>query len=132
MIAQAGAFGVFIFRFLERLLIPTGLHHVLNGIFRTTAIGGVYEGVEGCLNIFLQYVGKVDIATLAPFTKFLGQGKMPYMMFGLPAAAYAIYKASPDEKKPKVKALMLAGLAASMVSGITEPLEFAFMFVLPT
>ena len=62
MIAQAGAFGVFIFRFLERLLIPTGLHHVLNGIFRTTAIGGVYEGVEGCLNIFLQYVGKVDIA----------------------------------------------------------------------
>ena len=131
MIAQAGAFGVFIFRFLERLLIPTGLHHVLNGIFRTTAIGGVYEGVEGCLDIFLQYVGKVDIATLAPFTKFLGQGKMPYMMFGLPAAAYAIYKASPDEKKPKVKALMLAGVAASMVSGITEPLEFAFMFVAP-
>lgn len=131
MIAQAGAFGVFIFGFLERLLIPTGLHHVLNGIFRTTAIGGVYEGVEGCLNIFLQYVGKVDIATLAPFTKFLGQGKMPYMMFGLPAAALAIYKTSPDEKKPKVKALMLAGVAASMVSGITEPLEFAFMFVAP-
>lgn len=131
MIAQAGAFGVFIFGFLERLLIPTGLHHVLNGIFRTTAIGGVYEGVEGCLNIFLQFVDKVDIATLAPFTKFLGQGKMPYMMFGLPAAAYAIYKTSPEDKKPKVKALLLAGVAASMVSGITEPLEFSFMFIAP-
>ena len=131
LIAQAGALGVFIFGFLERLLIPTGLHHVLNGIFRTTAIGGVYEGVEGCLNIFLQFVGKVDMATLEPFTKFLGQGKMPFMMFGLPAAAYAIYKTSPEEKKPKVKALLLAGVAASMVSGITEPLEFSFMFIAP-
>lgn len=53
------------------------------------------------------------------------------MIFGLPAAAYAIYKTSPDEKKNKVKALMIAGVAASIVSGITEPLEFAFMFIAP-
>ena len=112
-------------------MIPTGLHHVLNGIFRTTSIGGVYQGVEGCLNIFLQFVDKVDISELQPFTQFLGQGKMPFMMFGLPAAAYAIYKTSPKEKKGKVKALMIAGVAASVVSGITEPLEFAFMFVAP-
>ena len=131
MIAEAGHLGVFIFGLMERLLIPTGLHHILNGIFRTTAIGGVFEGVEGCLNIFLQFVGQVELSELAQFTKFLGQGKMPYMMFGLPAAAYAIYKASPEEKKPKVKALMLAGVAASMVSGITEPLEFSFMFIAP-
>ena len=130
-ISAAGIFGVFGYGFLERLLIPTGLHHVLNGIFRTTAIGGVYEGVEGCLNIFLQFVDKVDISELAPFTIFLGQGKMPMMMFGLPAAALAIYRTSPEEKKPKVKALMIAGVAASVVSGITEPLEFAFMFVAP-
>ena len=130
-ISAAGIFGVFGYGFLERLLIPTGLHHVLNGIFRTTAIGGVYEGVEGCLNIFLQFVDKVDISELAPFTIFLGQGKMPMMMFGLPAAALAIYRTSPEEKKPKVKALMIAGVAASIVSGITEPLEFAFMFVAP-
>lgn len=130
-ISAAGIFGVFGYGFLERLLIPTGLHHVLNGIFRTTAIGGVYEGVEGCLNIFLQFVDKVDISELAPFTTFLGQGKMPMMMFGLPAAALAIYRTSPEEKKPKVKALMIAGVAASIVSGITEPLEFAFMFVAP-
>lgn len=131
VISAAGIFGVFGYGFLERLLIPTGLHHVLNGIFRTTAIGGVYEGVEGCLNIFLQFVDQVDLSELAPYTIFLGQGKMPMMMFGLPAAALAIYRTSPEEKKPKVKALMIAGVAASVVSGITEPLEFAFMFVAP-
>ncbi len=130
-ISQTGLPGVFCYGFLERLLIPTGLHHVLNGLFRTTPLGGIYEGVEGCLNIFLQFIDKVDINELAPFTVFLGQGKMPMMMFGLPAAALAIYQTSPAEKKPKVKALMIAGVAASIVSGITEPLEFSFMFIAP-
>ncbi|MDH6366580.1 MULTISPECIES: PTS transporter subunit EIIC [unclassified Breznakia] len=130
-IGEAGAFGVFIFGFLERLLIPTGLHHVLNGVFRTTAVGGIYEGVEGCLNIFLQFFDKVPIETMRPFTQFLGQGKMPFMMFGLPAAALAIYKTSPQEKKARVKALLLAGVAACVISGITEPVEFAFMFIAP-
>ncbi|MGM9942147.1 MAG: PTS transporter subunit EIIC [Bulleidia sp.] len=131
VIHALGSVGVFIFGFLERLLIPTGLHHVLNSIFRTTPLGGVYEGVEGCLNIFLQYVDKVPLADLRPFTQFLGQGKMPFMMFGLPAAALAIYQTSPENKKEKVKALMIAGVAASFVSGITEPLEFSFMFIAP-
>ena len=102
LISESGLLGVFSFGFLERLLIPTGLHHVLNGIFR-----------------------------MREYTQFLGQGKMLFMIFGLPAAAYAIYKTSPDEKKNKVKALMIAGVAASIVSGITEPLEFAFMFIAP-
>ena len=131
LIHSAGAFGVFIFGFLERLLIPTGLHHVLNSIFRTTPLGGVYQGVEGCLNVFLQFVDKVPLADLREYTQFLGQGKMPFMMFGLPAAALAIYQSSPAEKKDKVKALMIAGVAASFVSGITEPLEFSFLFVAP-
>lgn len=131
LISAAGLVGVFGYGFLERLLIPTGLHHVLNGIFRTTALGGIYEGVEGCLNIFLQFIDKVDISVLRPYTVFLGQGKMPMMMFGLPAAALAIYRTSPEEKKPRVKALMIAGVAASVVSGITEPLEFSFMFIAP-
>lgn len=131
LISATGLVGVYFYGFLERLLIPTGLHHVLNGIFRTTAIGGIYEGVEGCLNIFLQFIDKVDISELRPYTVFLGQGKMPMMMFGLPAAALAIYRTSPEEKKPKVKALMIAGVAASVVSGITEPLEFSFMFIAP-
>ena len=131
LIASLGSFGVFIFGFLERLLIPTGLHHILNGIFRTTSIGGVYEGVDGALNIFFQFFGKVSIEELKPFTAFLGQGKIPFMMFGLPAAALAIYRTSPNDKKTKVKALMIAGVAASFVTGITEPLEFSFMFIAP-
>ena len=130
-IGSLGHAGVFVFGFLERLLIPTGLHHILNGVFRTTPVGGVYEGVEGCLNIFMQFFGQVDIDTLKPYTAFLGQGKMPFMMFGLPAAALAIYQTTPQEKKAKVKALMIAGVAASVVSGITEPLEFSFMFIAP-
>ena len=131
LIHSAGAFGVFIFGTLERLLIPTGLHHVLNSLFRTTPLGGTFQGVEGCLNIFLQFVDKVPLKDLQSYTQFLGQGKMPFMMFGLPAAALAIYQTSPEEKKPKVKALMIAGVAASFVSGITEPLEFSFMFIAP-
>lgn len=131
IISATGLVGIFTYGFLERLLIPTGLHHVLNGLFRTTSLGGVYEGVEGCLNIFLQFIDKVDISELAPFTVFLGQGKMPMMMFGLSGAALAIYHTSLEEKKKKVKALMIAGVAASVVSGITEPLEFSFMFIAP-
>ena len=131
LIHSMGVAGVGLFGLLERALIPTGLHHVLNGLFRTTPLGGTYEGVEGCLNIFLQFVDKVPLKELAPFTQFLGQGKMPFMMFGLPAAALAIYQTSPEEKKAKVKALMIAGVAASLVSGITEPLEFSFMFIAP-
>lgn len=131
LINGAGVLGVGIFGLLERALIPTGLHHVLNGLFRTTSLGGTYDGVEGCLNIFLQYVDKVPISELRPYTRFLGQGKMPFMMFGLPAAALAIYQTSPEEKKNRVKALMVAGVAASFVSGITEPLEFSFMFIAP-
>lgn len=132
VIGNAGHTGVFIFGFLERALIPTGLHHILNSIFRTTPVGGVYEGVEGCLNIFLQFFDKVDISVMRPYTSFLGQGKMPIMIFGLPAAALAIYKTTPSEKKNQVKALMIAGVATSIVSGITEPLEFSFMFAAPT
>ena len=131
VIVSLGHGGVFVFGFLERILIPTGLHHILNSVFRTTSVGGVYEGVEGCLNIFYQFFDTVDIEVLKPFTAFLGQGKMPFMMFGLPAAALAIYKTTPKEKKAKVKALMIAGVAACVVSGITEPLEFAFMFIAP-
>lgn len=131
LISAAGAFGVFLFGTLERLLIPTGLHHVLNSLFRTTPLGGVFEGVEGCLNIFLQFVDQVDLSLLQPYTQFLGQGKMPFMMFGLPAAALAIYRTTDDSKKKKVKALMIAGVAASIVSGITEPIEFSFMFIAP-
>ncbi|MDV4149373.1 PTS transporter subunit EIIC [Clostridium sp. AL.422] len=130
-IANLGNLGVFLFGFFERLLIPTGLHHILNGIFRTTSVGGVYEGIEGVWNIFFQYFGTVDIEVLKDFTVYMAQGKIPYMVFGLPAAAYAIYKTTKPEKKKAVKALLIAGVLASFTTGITEPLEFAFLFVAP-
>lgn len=130
-IASLGQLGIFLYGFLERLLIPTGLHHILNGIFRTTAAGGVYEGVEGVWNIFFQFFDNVDISILKPYTAFMTQGKIPYMVFGLPAAAFAIYKTTPNEKKKAVKALLIAGALASFTTGITEPLEFSFMFIAP-
>lgn len=130
-ISNLGLSGIFIYGALERLLIPTGLHHILNGVFRTTAAGGVYEGVEGVWNIFFAYFGQVPIEELKPFTAFMAQGKIPYMMFGLPAAAIGIYKATPIEKRNKVKPLLIAGVLASFTTGITEPLEFSFLFIAP-
>lgn len=130
-ISHMGQLGVFLFGFLERLLIPTGLHHILNQLFRTTMIGGSLDGVNGTLNVFMHFFGKVDIEQLKPFTRYLGQGKMPFMMFGLPAAAYAIYKTSPQNKKAKVKALMIAAGSAAFVTGISEPIEFSFLFIAP-
>ena len=123
--AFAGFIGYYTFLVASAAMINSGFAD-----FSALKISNIL-GVEGCLNIFLQFVDQVPLADLAPFTIFLGQGKMPMMMFGLPAAALAIYQTSPEEKKPKVKALMIAGVAASIVSGITEPLEFSFMFIAP-
>lgn len=131
VISSLNLVGVFIFGTLERLLIPTGLHHVLNGLFRTTSLGGSLDGVDGCLNVFLQFLDKVPMSELAPFTRYLAQGKFCVMLFGLPAACFAMYRATPEEKKPATKALLIAAVAACFVSGITEPVEFAFMFVAP-
>ena len=75
---------------------------------------------RGCLNDFLQFLDQAPLSDMKPYTQFLGQGKMPYMLFGLPAAALAIYRTTPQDKKAKVKALMIAGVAACFVSGITE------------
>ena len=130
-IANLGELGIFIYGSLERLLIPTGLHHILNGIFRTTAAGGVFEGVEGVWNIFFQFFETNSINDLKEFTAFMAQGKIPYMVFGLPAAALGIYHATPIAKRVKVKPLLIAGALASITTGITEPLEFAFLFIAP-
>lgn len=130
-IANLGLFGTFLYGFLERLLIPTGLHHIINGIFRTTAVGGELNGTVGVWNIFFEYFGKVDISELKEYTRFLAQGKIPYMVFGLPAAALAMYKTVPASKKKSTKALLIAGVLASMTTGITEPLEFSFLFIAP-
>ncbi|TYR79748.1 PTS N-acetyl glucosamine transporter subunit IIABC [Priestia megaterium] len=119
-ITGAGALGAGIFGFLNRLLIPVGLHHVLNSL--VWFVFGEYNGVTGDLNRFF----KGDPTAGAFMTGFF-----PVMMFGLPAAALAMIAAAKKEKR-KIVSGMLIGLAfTSFLTGITEPIEFLFMFVAP-
>lgn len=137
LISESGPFGLFIYGFSERLLIPTGLHHILNQLIRFTPIGGTAivdgETVSGALSIFNAALASPnrDIETLRYATRFLTQGTHPFMIFGLPAACFAMYKTSFLENKPKVKGLLFAAALTSFVTGITEPIEFAFIFISP-
>ncbi|MCG7367891.1 PTS transporter subunit EIIC [Pantoea sp. ACRSH] len=138
MIGKSGQYGAFLLGTAERILIPTGLHHILNETVRFTPIGGIAtvdgQMLVGALNIFnasLTHPGSVPDDALRNATQFLAQGKIPVMMFGLPAAALAIYHTARPEHKQRVKALMMAGALTSFTTGITEPLEFCFIFVSP-
>lgn len=138
LIGRSGQYGAFLLGFSERLLIPTGLHHILNETVRFTPIGGMvtvdHQTLVGALNIFnaaLAHPGLLTDDQIRASTRFLAQGKIPVMMFGLPGAALAMYHCARPEHKKRVKALMLAGALASFTTGITEPLEFCFIFVSP-
>lgn len=105
---------------------------------RFTPVGGMVnvnnESVIGALSIFnyaLAHPGALSEDITREATRFLAQGKIPVMMFGLPAAALAMYRCAKPEHKQRVKALMMAGALASFTTGITEPLEFSFIFVSP-
>ncbi|WP_413738799.1 PTS transporter subunit EIIC [Sodalis sp. RH21] len=138
LIGKSGQYGMFLYGFAERLLIPTGLHHILNETARFTPIGGTVtvdnQTIVGALNIFntaLTHPGLLSDRVVREATRFLAQGKIPVMMFGLPGAALAMYHCARPEHKKRVKALMMAGMLASFTTGITEPLEFCFIFVSP-
>ncbi|MDP0506488.1 MAG: PTS transporter subunit EIIC [Fusobacterium sp. JB019] len=139
IIQKTGIIGTFIFGFTERILIPTGLHHILNQTVRFTPIGGVYNmgghQFVGALSIFngaLANPGMIPDEIVKNATRFLCQGKIPVMMFGLPAAAMAMLSCAKDESSRKrAKGLLIAGALASFATGITEPLEFAFIFISP-
>lgn len=137
LIGKSGAFGSFIYGFSERLLIPTGLHHVLNQLIRFTPIGGTAtvdgETVSGALSIFNAEMASphMNLDILRQSTRFLTQGYHPFMLFGLPGACYAMYKTSYLEQRPKVKGMLFAAALTSFVTGITEPIEFAFIFISP-
>lgn len=137
LLAAAGAFGTFLYGFLERLLIPTGLHHILNQLIRFTPIGGtaLIDGVQvsGALNIFNQLLMTTspDMDLMREATRFLTQGTHPFMVFGLPAACFAMYKSALPQNKNKVKGMLLAAGLTSFFTGITEPIEFAFFFISP-
>lgn len=134
LIQHAGIFGPFLFFSGERLLLPFGLHHILVATIRFTQAGGsaLIDGHEvfGALNIFYaELSNRLPISSAA--TAFLSQGKMPTFMFGLPAAALAMYRTAKPENRTKVKGLLISGVIATFVTGITEPIEFLFLFVSP-
>jgi len=134
IIQKSGVFGPFLFGAGERLLLPFGLHHILVAMIRFTEAGGteVVNGqtVSGALNIF--YAQLKAGAPISPSaTAFLSQGKMPTFMFGLPAVALAIYHTARPENRNKIKGLLISGVIATFVTGITEPIEFLFLFVSP-
>ncbi|AYY79870.1 MULTISPECIES: N-acetylglucosamine-specific PTS transporter subunit IIBC [Proteus] len=125
-IKDMGALGAGIYAFFNRLLIPVGLHHALNSVF--------WFDVAGINDIpnFLAGQKSIDagLATVGVTGRYQA-GFFPVMMFGLPGAALAIYHCARKENKAKVAGIMMAGAFAAFFTGITEPLEFSFMFVAP-
>lgn len=133
-IQKSGIFGPFLFGAGERLLLPFGLHHILVSMIRFTEAGGtqIVDGhsVSGALNIF--YAQLQSGSPISPAaTAFLSQGKMPTFMFGLPAAALAMYRTALPQNRHKIKGLLISGVIATFVTGITEPIEFLFLFIAP-
>lgn len=135
LVLQSGYAGTWIYGVIERALIPFGLHHVFYMPFWQTELGGsmMIDGVmvQGAQNIFFaELASKSTEHFSVEATRFMS-GKFPFMIFGLPAAAFAMYKAARPEKKKLVGGLLLSAALTSMITGITEPLEFTFLFVAP-
>ncbi|WP_410016075.1 N-acetylglucosamine-specific PTS transporter subunit IIBC [Sodalis sp. C49] len=125
-IQQLGSVGAGIYAFFNRLLIPVGLHHALNSVF--------WFDVAGINDIPKFFGGQQSIDAGTAIVGITGRyqaGFFPIMMFGLPGAALAIYQCARPENKSKVAGIMIAGAFAAFFTGITEPLEFSFMFVAP-
>lgn len=135
LVLASGYAGTWIYGIIERALIPFGLHHVFYMPFWQTEVGGsmMIDGttVQGAQNIFFaELASKSTEHFSVSATRFM-TGKFPFMIFGLPAAALAMYKAARPEKKKVVGGLLLSAALTSMLTGITEPLEFTFLFVAP-
>ena len=135
LVLNSGYIGTWVYGILERALIPFGLHHVFYMPFWQTELGGsmVIDGntVMGAQNIFFaELASKSTEVFSVSATRFMS-GKFPFMIFGLPAAAFAMYKAARPEKRKVVGGLLLSAALTSMLTGITEPLEFTFIFVAP-
>ena len=135
LVLGSGYIGTWIYGVTERALIPFGLHHVFYMPFWQTAMGGtaVIDGVvvQGAQNIFFaELASKATEVFSVEATRFMS-GKFPFMIFGLVGAALAMYHTARPEKKKVVGGLLLSAALTSMLTGITEPLEFTFLFVAP-
>ncbi len=135
VVLRSGYLGTWVYGLMERLLIPFGLHHVFYLPFWQTAVGGTLEVggqlIEGAQNIFFAQLADPNVEKFAVSATRFMSGKFPLMIFGLPGAALAMYKTAKPEKRAAVGGLLLSAALTSMLTGITEPIEFTFLFVAP-
>ena len=135
LVLRSGYAGTLIYGFIERILIPFGLHHVFYLPFWQTGVGGsaMIDGVMiyGAQNIFFAELASPNTVRFSvEATRFMS-GKFPLMIFGLPGAALAMYTCAKSHKKKVAGGLLLSAALTSMLTGITEPIEFTFLFVAP-
>ncbi|RRD40887.1 PTS glucose transporter subunit IIA [Leptotrichia sp. OH3620_COT-345] len=135
LVRGSGYAGTFIYGLIERSLIPFGLHHVFYLPFWQTGVGGemVIAGktVQGAQNIFFAQLADPTTKQFSiEYARFMA-GKFPFMIFGLPAAALAMYHTAKPNKKTVAKSLLFAAAFTAALTGITEPIEFSFLFVAP-
>lgn len=135
IVQSSGYAGTWVYGFMERALIPFGLHHVFYLPFWQTAVGGTAmvggQLIEGAQNIFFaQLADPSTVQFSVEATRFMS-GKFPLMIFGLPGAALAMYKCAKPEKRKVAGGLLLSAALTAMLTGITEPIEFTFLFVAP-
>lgn len=135
LVLQSGYAGTWVYGLMERLLIPFGLHHVFYLPFWQTPLGGSLmvggQMIHGAQNIFFAQLATPGIEHFSVSATRFMSGKFPLMIFGLPGAALAMYKCSKSAKKKQVGGLLLSAVLTSVLTGITEPLEFTFLFVAP-
>jgi PTS system D-glucosamine-specific IIC component len=135
VVLASGYAGTWVYGLMERLLIPFGLHHVFYLPFWQTAVGGTAmvggKLIEGAQNIFFAELGTPGITHFSVSATRFMSGKFPLMIFGLPGAALAMYQCAKPEKKKIVGGLLISAALTSMLTGITEPIEFTFLFVAP-
>lgn len=135
VVRNSGYFGTWLYGVMERALIPFGLHHVFYLPFWQTGVGGTAmvggQLVEGAQNIFFAELADGSITKFSvEATRFMS-GKFPLMIFGLPGAALAMYRCARPEKRKVVGGLLLSAALTAALTGITEPIEFTFLFVAP-
>jgi PTS system D-glucosamine-specific IIC component len=135
LVLRSGYAGTLIYGFIERILIPFGLHHVFYLPFWQTGVGGsaLIDGVMvyGAQNIFFAELASPNITRFSVEACRFMTGKFPLMIFGLPGAALAMYSCADNKRKKAAGGLLLSAALTSMLTGITEPIEFTFLFVAP-
>ena len=135
LVLRSGYAGTLIYGFIERILIPFGLHHVFYLPFWQTGVGGsaMIDGVMvyGAQNIFFAELASPNTTRFSVEACRFMSGKFPLMIFGLPGAALAMYTCARAEKRKVAGGLLLSAALTSMLTGITEPIEFTFLFVAP-